>query len=145
MNEKCQAFDSGLEEFQQGYAGIHILSIGGLLITLSMSMQQHSSKMRSFPRSSVCCLSNLYLLLACCIFAAVCGFLELQRAGATSCCGGFSGGAWTPGLSASAVVSHWASCPVAHVDPPRPGIEPVSPALAGGSYHCATREALLCF
>ena len=27
-------------------------------------------------------------------------------------------------------------------DPPRPGLEPVSPALAGRLNHCATREAL---
>ena len=30
-------------------------------------------------------------------------------------------------------------------DPPRPGLEPVLPALAGRLNHCATREALLAF
>ena len=39
MNEKCKAFDSGLEEFQQGYAWIHILYIGDVLITYSMFMK----------------------------------------------------------------------------------------------------------
>ena len=75
------------------------------------------------------------------------GFLQLWRAGATlhcsvrashcgglSCCGAQALGAW-----ASVVVAHrlsgcgtWAQLLHGMWDLPRPGIEPVSPALAGG-------------
>ena len=71
------------------------------------------------------------------------GFLQLQRAGVrerASYCGGFSCcraralGAW-----ASVVVAHGLSSCGSRAqllrgmwDPPRPGLEPVSPALAGG-------------
>ena len=85
------------------------------------------------------------------------GFFQLQRAGATLRCGarsshcsGLSCGAQAPGLWASVVVAHrlsscgsWAlehrlsSCGArvqflcSMWDLPRPGLEPVSPALAG--------------
>ena len=98
--------------------------------------------------------------LGCIGFSSLCaGFLQLQRAGATLCCsarashcGGFSCcGARALGVWASVVVAHGlSSCGLRAVecrlsscgsraqllhgmwDLPGPGIEPVSPALAGG-------------
>ena len=95
--------------------------------------------------------------MALCRYAQA--FLWLQRAGATlrcgvqaSHCGGFScRGAWALGTWASVVVAHgfsscgsralecrlsscgtWALLLCGMWDPPRPGLEPMSPALAGG-------------
>ena len=39
-------------------------------------------------------------------------------------------GTWTLGRVGSIVVDHWLSC-ARHVESPRPGMEPVCPALAG--------------
>ena len=91
--------------------------------------------------------------LRCCAWA----FLQLRRVGATLCCGawsycgGFSCGAWALGTWASVLVAHGlnscgpralehrlSSCGVraqllcSMWDLPGSGLEPVSPALAGG-------------
>ena len=74
------------------------------------------------------------------------GFLQLWQAGATlrcsahaSHCSGFSCGAWALGVCASVVVARrFSSCGTQAEllrgmwDLPRPGIEPMFPALAGG-------------
>ena len=75
------------------------------------------------------------------------GFVQLQRAGATlrcgaqaSHCGGFSCcGAWALGMQDSVAAARMLSSCGARAqllrgmwDSPRPGIKPVSPALAGG-------------
>ena len=91
----------------------------------------------------------IYLFIHGCIGSSLLcvGSLQLQRAGATlRCvaqaphCGGFSCcGAWAPGARASVVVARGlSSCGTQAQllrgmwDPPGPGLEPMSPALAGG-------------
>ena len=91
----------------------------------------------------------IYLFIFGCFwfFVAVCGFLKLRRAGATlrcsvwaSHCSGFCCcGARALGARASVVVARGlGSCgtrgqlPSGMWDLPRPGLEPMSPALAGG-------------
>ena len=109
--------------------------------------------------------SSFFLLFYLFIFGCVgssllrTGFLQLQQAGATLCCGtwashcgGFSCcGVWAPGTGASVVMARgisscgswalerrlsscgtWAQLLHSMWDLPQPGLEPVSPALAGG-------------
>ena len=96
---------------------------------------------------------NLFVFIFGCVGSSLlcAGFLQLRRAGATlrcgaraSCCRGFSCcGTWALGAQASVVVAHGlqarrlSSCgaraQLLHGmwDLPGPGLEPVSPALAG--------------
>ena len=92
-----------------------------------------------FPSLILLFLINLFIFG--CIGSSLlrAGFLQLLQAGATlrcgaraSHCGGFSCcGAWALGTQASVVVVHGLSCSAAYGNPPGPGLEPVSPALAG--------------
>ena len=99
---------------------------------------------------------NFIYFWLCCIFSAVLGFIWLRRAGATlycnaALCCGFSCGAWALGTQASVFVAQrhsscstralehgldscGASALLLHSkwDLPRPGIEPMYPALAVG-------------
>ena len=121
-----------------------------------MSLSQDS---RSFLKI-IFYFFKFIFIFGCVGFSLLCaGFLQLRRAGATlrcgaraSRCGGFSCcGAWALGAWASVVVAHglsscgsWAlECRLSSCgtraqllrgmwDLPGPGIEPVSPALAGG-------------
>ena len=100
--------------------------------------------------SSLMDLALQYVVVVCCTGSSLLcvGFLQLQRAGATLCCGaraslhcgGFSCcGAWALGTQASVVAAcglrscgTWAQLLRGMWDLPGPGIEPMSPALAGG-------------
>ena len=98
-----------------------------------------------------CTFKFTYLFIFGCVGSSLlcAGFLQLQRAGATlpssagaSHCGSFSCcGAQALGARASVVVAHGLSrCGMraqllrSMWDLPRPGLEPVSPALAGGLF-----------
>ena len=67
------------------------------------------------------------------LFAAVCGFLI---AVASLCCGARALGAWASVVVACGLSSCGSRAKLLHSmwDPPRPGLEPVSPALAGGFF-----------
>ena len=85
-------------------------------------------------------LSFIYLFMAALVFVAVHGlslFAASKGCSSMPCSrshrGGFSPcGAWALGTQASVVVAHRLSCSSACGIFPRPGIEHVFPALAGG-------------